>query len=158
MSNILVPDKMATKPWYWAHYLQVNHPLPKNIKKQKSGSGFGPSRLFCTFQIQLRRQDQGLGAGVSIRAVVQRKGWQKEMAYLERAVCTFYTAAAPPSYPSAAHFSPTFCLLHPLHPPSAPPLLPGSGGAFNTCAWKGQLCERPALSSHPQDASACPVQ
>lgn len=66
----------------------------------------------------------------------------KKMAYLERAERTFHSCWLPHcllvhfSPPSCPSFSPTFSL----------PSLPCSGRAFNTCEWKGQLCERPNRS------------
>lgn len=51
------------------------------------------------------------------------KGWQKEMAYLERAVCTFYTAAGP----HLLHHQPFlsyFLTLVRLHSPSPCSLAP----------------------------------
>lgn len=114
---------------------------------------FRSSRLICTFQFQLRRTEQGLGAGVSIDAMEQRKGDRKNGLSWKSSVHFSHSCRLPP------HRYPIFLLLSvPRSPASSLPLLSRSGRAFNTCGWKGQLCERPVLSSHPQDASACPVQ
>lgn len=130
----------------------------EQVKRKKQWFWFGPSWLICTFQFQLKRREQGLESGVSIRAIVQRKGDGKKWLILKKQCALLTQLQYPPSITSP--FLSYFLSLVPLHPPSTPrpPMLPGSSRAFNTCTWKGQLCERPELSSHPQDASACPVQ
>lgn len=152
---------------------QIEAPAPQNDKREKKRDfspwiggdlhlcyewepinkcwfRFRSSWLICTFQFQLRRTEQGLGAGVSIYATEHREGDRRNGLSWKSSVHFSHSCRLPPHrYPISPLLSvPRFSL----------PPLPRSGRAFNTCGWKGQLCERPVLSSHPQDASACPVQ
>lgn len=89
-------------------------------KEKKQWFWFGPSRLICTFQFQLKGKEQGLGAGVSIRAIVQRKGEGKKWLILKEQ-CALFTQLQPPPSITSPLLS-YFLSLVPLHPPSTPTL------------------------------------
>lgn len=111
---------------------------------------FRSSWLIYTFKLQLKRKEQRLWASLSIHATAQRRGTKRNGLSWKNSLLSSHscTPRPPISLPLFVPPSPFSSLL----------LLPHSGRAFNMCGWKGQLCERPALSSHPQDASACLVQ
>lgn len=71
---------------------------------------FRSSRLICTFQFQLRWTEQGAWGRGEHLCSAEKEG-QKKMAYLERAVCTFHTAAGPPPplLTTTPSLSPPFC-------------------------------------------------
>lgn len=96
----------------------------RNRLKKKLWFWLGPSRLICTFQFQLKRKEQMLGAGVSIHAIVQRMGDGKKWLILKEQ-CALFTQLQPPSITSP--FLSYFLSLVPLHPPTThPPTLPCS--------------------------------
>lgn len=94
------------------------------------------------------------GRGEHLCYGTEKRGTEKNGLSWKSSVHFSHSCRLPP--PAIA--TPSLLLCVPRSPASSLPLFPRSGRAFNTCGWKGQLCERPVLSSHPQDASACPVQ